>query len=47
MTNTIALWLGGIILAVVAADLLYFHWDLHLIVGWYLLRVLEWVAFWR
>lgn len=47
MTNTIALWLAVVIVAVFAADLLYFDWDLHIALGRQLLRLLDWVAFWR
>jgi len=47
MTNTIAFWLALVIAAVFAADLLYFDWDLHIILGRLVLRVIEWVAFWR
>ncbi len=47
MTNTIAAWLALIIIGIVAADLFYFGWDLHLILGRELLRLLEWLAFWR
>ncbi|WP_199709336.1 hypothetical protein [Rhodophyticola porphyridii] len=47
MTNTLALWLAAIIIAVFAADFLIFGWDLHLILGELLLRLLDWMAFWR
>lgn len=47
MTNTLALWLAALIIAVFAADLLYFGWDLHIVLGRQLLRLLDWMAFWR
>lgn len=47
MTNTLALWLAFLIVAVVAADLFYFDWDLHIVLGRQLLRLLDVVAFWR
>lgn len=47
MTNPIAIWLGAILLAVVAADLLFFGWDLHIVAGRQLLRLIDWIAFWR
>jgi hypothetical protein len=47
MTNTIALWLAVLIVALFAADLLYFGWDLHIALGRQLLRLLDTLAFWR
>ena len=47
MTNTIAFWLALVIAAIFAADFLIFGWDLHIALGRQLLRLLDWVAFWR
>lgn len=47
MTNTIAFWLAALIVAIFAADFLYFGWDLHIVLGRQLLRLLELIAFWR
>ncbi|MFV1876032.1 hypothetical protein [Nioella sp.] len=47
MTNIIALWLAVLIVALFAADFLYFGWDLHIALGRQLLRLLDTVAFWR
>lgn len=47
MTNTLAAWMAAIIVAVFAADIFYFGWDLHLILGRLLLGILSWMAFWR
>jgi hypothetical protein len=47
MTNTIAFWLALIIAGIFAADLLFYDWDLHIILGRQVLRLIEWVAFWR
>ncbi|MFV2034329.1 MAG: hypothetical protein ACC631_04340 [Halocynthiibacter sp.] len=47
MTNRIALVLALIILAVVAADLLVFGWNLHIFLGKKLLVFSEYLAFWR
>lgn len=47
MDNKTALVLAVLIISVVAADLLYFSWDLHIFLGRQLLRIVEWLAFWR
>ncbi|WP_164744752.1 hypothetical protein [Nioella ostreopsis] len=47
MTNIIALWLAVLIVALFAADFLYFGWDLHIELGRQMLRLLDTVAFWR
>ena len=47
MNNSIAAWIAAILLALVVADLLFFGWDLHVVVGRELLRVINWLAFWR
>lgn len=47
MTNTIALWLGGLILAILAADLAYFGWNLPVMLGREFVVLLDWLAFWR
>ncbi|MFO7919716.1 MAG: hypothetical protein R6U99_02700 [Nioella sp.] len=47
MTNTIAIWLVAFVAAIFLADLVWFGWDLHIALGRELLRLLEWVAFWR
>ena len=47
MTNTIAIWIGAILLGLLAADLLYFGWDLHVTLGRQFLRLVNWLAFWR
>ena len=47
MTNPIAFWLAFLIAAIFAADYFYFDWDLHIVLGRYILRIIEWVAFWR
>jgi len=47
MTNTVAFWLALVIAGAFAADQLYFDWDLHIVLGRQVLRVIEWVAFWR
>ncbi|MBB5516555.1 hypothetical protein FHS89_002586 [Rubricella aquisinus] len=47
MNTSAALWIGGIILAVLAADHFYFEWDL---VIWFmkqLILLMNWLAFWR
>ena len=47
MTNTVALWLGGTILAFFAADALVLGWNLPVVLGQQFLDLLAWVAFWR
>jgi len=47
MTNTIAAWLAALVVAVFLADLIWFGWDLHIALGREMLRLLDWVAFWR
>ena len=47
MTNRIAIILAIVIVAVFAADLLYYHLDLHVFLGKQLMRLIDVVAFWR
>jgi hypothetical protein len=47
MTDRIALWLAALVIAVFAADALWFHWDLPVFLGRELARTSEWIAFWR
>ena len=47
MTNQLALILGFILVAIIAADLLVFGWDLHIFLGRKLDSLIEWMAFWR
>ncbi|WP_316014542.1 hypothetical protein [Roseobacter sp. HKCCA0434] len=47
MNTRVALWLGGIILAVFIADEFYFGWDLWIEVMRVLWQISTWMAFWR
>lgn len=47
MTNRIALWLGLAILALFLADALVLGWGLPVIIGRLLIRLIDWMAFWR
>ena len=47
MNTRFALWLGGIIVAIVLADTFYFGWDLWVDAGKLLWRISTWMAFWR
>lgn len=47
MTNYVAFWIMAIILAVFAADYLYFEWNLPLILGNATSYTIHWLAFWR
>ena len=47
MTTEVALWIAAIVAAVVAADLAVFDWDLHVLAGKALLRLTDYLAFWR
>ncbi|MCT8160621.1 hypothetical protein [Pseudoruegeria sp. SHC-113] len=47
MTNGLALVLGGLILAIFAADLLFFHWGMSLFLAKKFSEFSEFIAFWR
>lgn len=47
MTNTIAIWLGAIIIAAFALDALVYDWGLPVFVMRLLAQLIEWLAFWR
>lgn len=47
MTNRLAIVLGALVLAVIAADLLIYGWDLHIFLGIKLVDLIEYLAFWR
>ncbi|MEO0999296.1 MAG: hypothetical protein AAFW69_01630 [Pseudomonadota bacterium] len=47
MTNSFALVFGLLILAVLAADIFYYQWDILVFLGRKLLDLSEWLAFWR
>jgi len=47
MTNTLALWLGAIIIAVFIADAVWFEWGLPVFVMKQLSFLIEWLAVWR
>lgn len=47
MTNTIAIWLGGLIVGFFILDALILHLDAHLYVMRAMLDLIRWVAFWR
>jgi hypothetical protein len=47
MNTTAALWIGGFILALFAADHFYFGWDLWVNGMKQLIRLMNWLAFWR
>ncbi|MEL6584896.1 MAG: hypothetical protein AAFQ36_13790 [Pseudomonadota bacterium] len=47
MNTTVALWIGGIILAIFAADYLFFGWDLWVFLMKQLVALMHWLAFWR
>lgn len=47
MDNKTALVLAVVIIAIAAADLLYFHWDLHIFLSKKLELLVEYLAFWR
>lgn len=47
MTNTLALWIGAIILALFAVDYLFFDWALLVSFMKLLLDLIEYIAFWR
>lgn len=47
MTDRIAVWLAAAIIAVIAADLLYFGWNLHLFLGRKLAEAIDFLAVWR
>ncbi|MCV2875332.1 hypothetical protein OE810_03575 [Rhodobacteraceae bacterium XHP0102] len=47
MTNTIAIWLGGLILSLVAVDVLLWDQSGLIFIGKLLVEVLTKMAFWR
>ena len=47
MTNTIAIWLGAIIIAIFVADAVWFQWGLPVFVMKQLSVLIEWLAVWR
>jgi hypothetical protein len=47
MTNTLAIWIGIVLAACVAADALLFDWTYSMFVAREFLGVLRWMAFWR
>lgn len=47
MTNTLAIFLGGMILVILAADHFYLEWGLPVILGVKLVQFIEYLAFWR
>jgi hypothetical protein len=47
MTNSIAIGLGLAIAGVIAADLLHFGWDLHIVLGRRFADLIEYLAIWR
>ncbi|MBY0136686.1 hypothetical protein [Paracoccus yeei] len=47
MTNPIAIVLGLLILAALAADALFLHWNLPVVIGKRLAELIEYLSFWR
>ncbi len=47
MTNTIAIWLGLVITALLAADYIYYDWANTLFLLRKFMELIEWLAFWR
>ena len=47
MTQTVALWIAGVIIALLLADQLWLDWGIPLAVGRQLVVLVEWMAFWR
>jgi len=47
MTNSLALWLFGLILGFFLLDAFVLHWDTHYILMRKFIDLLTWLAFWR
>lgn len=47
MTNALAIWIGILLAACVAADALLFDWTYSMFLARKFLDVLRWMAFWR
>ena len=47
MTNTLALWFAGILIAVLAADFLLFDWAIVVAFMRMFIEFIDFVAFWR
>ena len=47
MTNKLALIIAALIIAILLADQFYFGWDLPVMLGKKLAKLIEYIAFWR
>lgn len=47
MTNRLALVIACLLIGLIAADQLYFGWDLHIFLGRKFTDFIEYIAFWR
>ncbi|MEM9318363.1 MAG: hypothetical protein AAGA70_05085 [Pseudomonadota bacterium] len=47
MTQTLAYWIGGLILLFLLLDAYWLNWDVPVAVGRQLVALLDWMAFWR
>ena len=47
MTNTLSLWLGGLLIAALAYDFAVQDWQTSIFLGRRLLELTEYIAFWR
>lgn len=47
MTNRIAITIALLILALFLADALVFHWGLPVLIGKQMVRIVEYLRFWR
>lgn len=47
MTNRIALWLGALIVGLIAVDVMLFGSEYSVFVGKKMVDLIEWMAFWR
>ena len=47
MTNTIALWLGALVLALLAVDYFVLGWEITIFLGRKFIELTDWIAIWR
>ena len=46
MTNAVAYWIAGLVLAILVANFAL-DWQLHVFLGRRFLDLVQWIAFWR
>lgn len=47
MTQTLAIWIAGLLLVFLAVDAFWLGWNVPLVLGRHLVLLVNWMAFWR